>query len=118
MQGDNEYREVVTIDETNIIEVKTTGAVESKLSKGCRRNSAGAGAFEFPGGAVPSKTCHFSGGGVAGAEGAGPETAGPGPGEGESAVFSGGEGESGGRKRRGVCAGEKTRPYGVSALVY
>lgn len=50
--GQDKDREVVAVDETDVVEVKTAGAVEGELGEGCGRFSAGAGTLDLAGAAV------------------------------------------------------------------
>lgn len=50
--GQDKDRKVVAVDETDVVEVKTAGAVEGELGEGCGRFSAGAGTLDLAGAAV------------------------------------------------------------------
>lgn len=111
------HREVVAINEADIVEVKAVGAVKGELRQGGRRDGPGAGALHGSRATVSSEADEFASGGVLGAQGASPHSAGPGGGDGQGVGLTGQEGEAGGGGLRYAGAGEDPWPHGVATLV-
>ena len=113
----DQHREVITVDQADVIEVQTVGTVEREFRQ-CRRwLCAGAAALNLAGAAVGGGAGEFPVG-VLTAECPGPNPTRPGPRDVDCPRFSGVDGEAGSGKRRRGGAGEESRPYGVAALVY
>ncbi|KAF7809645.1 hypothetical protein G2W53_036388 [Senna tora] len=110
------HRKVIAIDEANVVEIESTGAVQCELRESRRRSGAATGAFDGGGAAVAGEAGEFSGG-VLGAESPAPEAAGPGGRELEGVGFAGLEGEAGGGELWSASAGQNAWPYCVAALV-
>lgn len=98
------HRNVVAVDEADVVEIEATTAVEGELSESGGWGGAGAVAFDKARAAVGSGAGEVAGG-IGGAESAGPNAAGPGGGEREERSSAGEEGETGGGERGGSGAG-------------
>lgn len=111
----DKHGEVVAVDQTDIIEVLATIAIELELSKSGGRGSTTAGAFQL----AAAITCDAGEltGGVLGAECSGPHAAAPRSGCVEGLGLSLFKGEAGGGECGRVGVRENAGPYRVVAFV-
>ncbi|GER44763.1 glycine--tRNA ligase beta subunit [Striga asiatica] len=112
------HRQVVPINEADVVEVLGAAGADHELDEGCQRRGAGAVAIDPVGAAVAGDAGALAGGGVEGAAGTGPEPARPGGLCQEGAGRTGIKLETGGAQVGAAGAGEYRWPHGVVASVY